>query len=659
MNTRPTIPVSEIARPIPPSRAAALCAALLGLCAGPCPAAVLQWTGVNGTFWSDETNWEPPSAPRFNGRYNDTIFVNGSSELVYDSSLGETVFGSNTEPGFRIGAGTVREPGTLIVTGGRLSSSGAQSEPDQIGEHGGQLLVKGGVYETGAAGLVVGSVAGKGARFDLKGGLVVSPRVLLNMPAGTLRLDGGVLATNGITLAGSNPLKTEPRPVHFNGGVIRTSGDITSLFTVPQGMTEVAEIHAGGVTFDTGAGKVVLREGLQHAVGPAESAQDGGLVKEGDGDLFLVAMSSFNGDITVNRGILRATKGRNVLNPSETCFGNAQTPRRQIYVNSGGVLCLSSNDVFGSVLSDIKTTITVNAGGLLTNQYRILNYAYGIINRLGPIQLNGGTLRTEGGANVRFQSFSFGGPVRVGGTTPSHINATDAPQAKHLGFHLSSATSFEVADASRSADADLFITAPLINQPPAGSGVMMPGGLVKQGPGTLRLGEANLHTGVTEVKGGTLELEHSLALQFSQLEVQPTGRLVLLGQGRTFWLGGVRSRGDLAGDISAGGNRLSLSPSAVSEFTLGALTSASGLLRVSGGDLVLDGKMAVRLRAKLPAGTHVFRLLNATALSGAFRDIAITGSYVVEGPGAAPLVDAAGNSFTFDPVRGEMTVVIR
>lgn len=641
------------------SRYAILCSAIFGLCAGTSSAAVLQWTGVNGTFWSDETNWEPPTTPRFNGRFNDTILVNGSSELVYDSSLGDTVFGSNTQAGFKIGSGTVREPGVLIVTGGRLSSAGASTEPDQIGEHGGRFLIKGGHYESGAAGLVVGAASGKSARFDLQGGRASVARLTVNLPAGSLILGGGVLESRGITLAGACPLKTEPRPVHFNGGVIRTTGDITSLFTVPQGMIDVAEIHADGVTFDIGAGKVVLREGLQHAVGPAESAQDGGLVKEGEGDLFLVAMSSFNGDITVNRGILRATKGRNVYNPTETCFGNTQFSRRQIYVNSGGVLCLTSNDVFGSVASDVKTTITVNAGGILSNQYRVLNYSYGNINRLGPIQLNGGTMHTEGGANPRFQSYSLGGSVKVGGSSPSRMTATQAPQAKNLGYHLGQATVFDVADVNRSADADLFITAPLIDQPPSGAAAMPPGGLVKQGAGSMRLGEANLHTGVTEVKNGVLELEHSLALQFSRLDVQAPGRLVLLGQGRTFWLGGLCNRGDLAADIVCNKNRLVLSPSAVSEFSLGAAGNAAGLLRISGGELGLDGRLAVRMRAKLPAGTHVFRLFNASAVSGAFREVSITGSYFVEGSGATPLLDSDGNSFSFDPARGELTVQIR
>lgn len=641
------------------TRLTLLCAMLAGFCDAACEAAVHQWTGLNGTFWSDETNWEPAKAPRFNGRFGDAILVNGSSELVYDSSLGETVFGSNTEAGLRIGAGAVREPGLFTITGGRFLSVSGSAAPDVIGEHGGLFVIKGGAYESGPAGLVVGAVAGKPAKFELEGGVARVPRMLVHLPAGTVSLKGGVLETGGITLAGAAPLKTEPRPVKLNGGVIRTVGDVASVFTVPAGMTSAAEILAGGVTFDTGAGKVVVRESLAHGAGPGEADQDGGLVKEGDGDLYLVAPSSFNGDITINGGSVRVTKGRNVFNPSETPLGNAQYARRNIYINKGGVLCLSANDVLGSMTSDVKTVITVNAGGMLANQHRLLNHAYGMVNRLGPLQLNGGTLHTEGGANARFQSFSFGGPVKVGGSTPSHITASAAAQAKHLGYHLGAATVFDVNDVSRSAATDLFMQGTLIDQPPSGSKDLLPGGLMKQGAGTLRLGAANLHTGVTGVKNGILELEHSLALQFSRLELQAPGRAVLAGQGRTYWLGGLGSRAGVAADIVANGNRVALSSGAVSEFTLGAAAGTTELVRVEGGELALDGQLVVRFTARLTVGTHVFRLLGASGLSGTFRELSVTGSYVVEGEFGAPIVDAAGNSFVFDPARGELTVQIK
>ena len=632
---------------------------ILSLCGADLPAASPRWLGTNSVFWSEEQNWNPPVTPPFNGRHAASILVNGTSELVYDSSLGDTIYGTASEPGFRIGAGGTGESGALVITGGRFSSAGSPSIPDEIGPEGGSLVVRGGLYESGPAGLTVGAADGKPARFELHGGLARVPQLKLHLPAGSLVVSGGLLDTRRIVIAGSAPGSAGAPPIRLGGGVIRTTGDIPSLFTVPAGLEDVVEIDTGGATFDVGPGKVVVREGLRSARDLDPSTPDGGLVKEGDGDLFLIAPSAFNGDITVNRGVLRATKGGNILNPAKTALGTTRRPGRTIFVNDGGVLCLGTNDVFGSLKSEVKTTITVSAGGLLTNQYRQFNHAFGFVNRLGPLQLNGGTVHTEGGANERYQSFGFGGPVLVGGKSPSRITASTHPQARHLGYHLETATVFDVADVTRSTEPDLLVEAPLLNRAPVAMVNIPPGGLIKEGAGTLRLSAANPYFGATEVRDGSLALDHPLALQFTAVELRHPGRVELLGQSRAYRFGGLKHRGEGSTEIMARGNRVVLAPEATSEFNLRPAAQSTAPLRISGGEVTLDGRLVVKINARLPAGRHTFPLLAAPALSGAFRSLVVTGAYEAEGPGDASATDGAGNRFTFDPAQGAMDVEIR
>lgn len=609
----------------------------------------IQWTGSNGTFWSDEGNWSPVGAPRTNGRFPLGLIVNGATELVYDSTLGASIYGGVNQPALLIGSsrGSAQEAGTVKITGGSFSGEGASGADaiDRIGSLGGRLIVDGGTYVSGPLGLALGE-GGKGeASLIIQSGTARIASVEIESPLATVALNGGVLELGRLRaklpdVAGSRAL------VKFNGTRVRAKNDEPDFLglTREQGRLEIGN---GGLILDTAGRKIVVPHPLNHTSAPDEADQDGGLTKEGDGSLTLSAAGDFKGDIVINRGALRAGLPRNIPNPAQTALGNTQIAQRKIYVNEGGVLDFAAADAMGSAGSHVKTAIEVARGGLVTNPFRTHT-------RLGPLILNGGTLRAEGGPRPNYQAYSLGQSVTVGGSSASSITSNFASNS---GLHLSLSTEFAVSDATRSPAADLVVDAALVNCNGAEGGLSSPGSLLKTGAGTLRLAAPNLHTGRTIVQAGTIEVAHAAALFVSPVDIAPGARLVCVGRNQTFMLGGFVNQRGQPQMIDAAGNAVALSENAVALFAFSGPPSDMVMLEVNGGQLKLAGELTVRFARALPPGNHLFKLFRASALAGAFRQINIAGAYSAQGAQTASA--GTGAEFAFDAATGALLARIR
>ncbi len=147
-----------------------------------------------------------------------------------------------------------------------------------------------------------------------------------------------------------------------------------------------------------------------------------------------------------------------------------------------------------------------------------------------------------------------------------------------------------------------------------------PDNLVKVGPGTLILAGTGNFTGLTRVKDGALQLENSLALQLSTLEMNPayTGSIVF-GAPTAFTLGGLTGSANL--DMQ--GKTLSIGNNNTDTTYAGVLSNGS-LTKIGTGTLTLTadstytGPTVVsggRLTLARPAGDRPESTIQSTSLT--------------------------------------------
>lgn len=239
------------------------------------------------------------------------------------------------------------------------------------------------------------------------------------------------------------------------------------------------------------------------------------LIKQGAGTLQLQGPSTFNGNLTISEGTVIADRANNINNSANSCLGNPQVSR-SITVESGATLRMQQGDIFGSATTVPVATVIVNAGATVINNGN--NF-----NTFGPLQLNGGTIATSGGAIAGYQSYNLLGTVTVGGSSPSSITVSGAGNAFN-GYHLDTSTTFDVADATASSDADLVVTAPLIDRNATLAG---PGGLNKAGAGTMSIQTAASYTGDTQVQNGVLSLAQTYLADGADVRIIGAGKLNL------------------------------------------------------------------------------------------------------------------------------------
>jgi autotransporter-associated beta strand protein len=351
------------------------------------------------------------------------------------------------------------------------------------------------------AGVALGSLVfdtSSAAAYTIGSGAVGSQTLTLDTLAGGIQMNSTVAANQLINA--NLALSTAGT---YTVGL--TNNSTTNTLTV-----------AGGISASTAGAEVLTVAGSGNSTVSGIIANGSGtmaLTKSDSGTLTLSnAGNLFTGNITIGGGTLTTAVG--IANPAAatsaaSAFGDIGTAAsRSITVNNGGTLSLTGGNVLGTGGSSntlAGLTLNVNQGGVF--QTGLNATGTGWWNKIGAVNLDGGTIRAGTGANnTSFQGLALIGTVTVGGTsttasTIENLAGSDAAwNGVHLGQNGASTITFNVADVTSSSASDLNVPARLMNT----SNNQNAGGINKTGAGTMTLSGANTFTGGVQVNAGIL-----------------------------------------------------------------------------------------------------------------------------------------------------------
>lgn len=384
----------------------------------------------------------------------------------------------------------------------------------------------------------------------------------------------GLLSIGGQNTSGTNT---------FSGGV--TLGNTTNT-----GKSVNLVAAAGGTVSFTG---VIANNGTDTTAGVTvnSSYTVNGATVNPTGTVNFGNTNTYAGDLTINAGTVTASTGQGAA-PATSNLGALQpAANRNVTINNGATLSLLGGNVLGtggSTNTLANMTLVVNAGGVF--QTGLNGSGTGWWNKIGNINLNGGTIHVGSGANTgTFQGLALIGTVTVGGSAASTIDnfaaANSASDAIHLGQNNTAGQviTFDVADVTSSSAADLTVSAKLMNT----SSTQTASGFLKSGAGTMVLSAANTYTGSTTVSGGTLVVSGSLS-GTTNVSVSSTATLAsgVTGSITTAAAGNIAVSGSLAPGNTGSVGTLTLAPGAGG--TLNFLSNSTYKFDISGAtsDLV-------------------------------------------------------------------------
>ena len=167
---------------------------------------------------------------------------------------------------------------------------------------------------------------------------------------------------------------------------------------------------------------------------------------------------------------------------------------------NGGTVTFAGHDTFGNHTTPSSAVINLNGGTLASG---------GRFTTIWDLNMAGGTLLANGGANATYPAFQLAGTVSVTGTSASSISVgSGSNNMINVGGNGNSTLALNVADVTGNANADLTVANVLQNSP------FGPSALIKTGPGTLYLSQgdnntANTFTGPFTLAAGTLTVRAS------------------------------------------------------------------------------------------------------------------------------------------------------
>ena len=228
--------------------------------------------------------------------------------------------------------------GSYLMTGGTLQQGGSGDLRTLIGWSGaaptGSLVVSGNAVASLGGDLDMGYNGNATVTVSQSGSLTMAGATNFAQNAGsqgTLNLNGGTLATNGLSVGSGSAT------VNFNGGMLMAA----SSFNTSLPMT----INAGGAVFNTNGQTLTLS-------GPLVGT--GGLTAVGNGTLVITAGNTYSGGTTISAGTLQIDNG----GATGSLTGN-------IFNNGTLVFDRSDNLTFGGSISG-SGSVTQAGGGVLT-----------------------------------------------------------------------------------------------------------------------------------------------------------------------------------------------------------------------------------------------------------------------------------------------------
>jgi fibronectin-binding autotransporter adhesin len=431
-----------------------------------------QGDGVNN-FWDINTtqNW-------LNGA-NPTVYLDGN--LVTFNDAGSAVPNINLQ--------SVVQPGSVTVTGtkdytfegaGYISAGGSVTKSGSgtltfltANDFSGPLTVSGGTVKVGTN----GTVGALGTGYTTNNSKVVFSRSDTYSYLGTMVGSGTTIISNGTVQLGSSSAST-------SGNILTPVTNYTTL-AVARGDTPVVPgpIVGGTINLAGGAsarfGTVI---GSFMGVGTSGGVAANLAVGSGDSltvsDLYTGQGGGNLGNINQTGGTINVTDGADTEGPLRLGHWGSAT---SYYNMSGGTLYITNG-------SGSRFSIGIDGNGIWNMSGGTANVNLIAVN--GRYASGGGTLNvTNGTINV--------GPGGITGTAPYTMNL--------VGGTLGSLSSWSCGLTGTLATAGNQVTFDTSTNTITYSGVLTgPGGLVKQGAGTLALTGTDSFTGTATVSNGTL-----------------------------------------------------------------------------------------------------------------------------------------------------------
>ena len=423
----------------------------------------------------------------------DTTVTNGRIQVDYSLNAGA--------PG-SLALNNAYSPGSkLILNGGGFDLTGRNNATNST--------FTGLAFNAGTLYLTVGNTAGMVVGQAVSNAYLPSGSYIRSVSSGTtVQLNALSLSTTNVT----------GQTFSFSAASF-TSGQTVSNVTLQAAASTVSATSAGTSTLLN----------FVNVSGP------GGLTKSGNGSLRLTGAVTFDGKINIYTGTLDFASSANITLTNAITgagiFRQSGAGTTLVYaaaqsldtfsgsvVVDGGTLMQSTGTAYQRRGLSSAANFTVNSGGTLLVARDSMNDSatYSLnggtmkttsgYQTLGPLYLNGGTIVTGPGSGDPYQAFALSGDVAVTGNVPSFIRAgAGANNGIHLTFNTTSgprSRTFRVEDVTGNADADLTVSASLLNSSHTN---IVSAGLIKTGAGTMVLTDGtNIYSGATIVSNGTL-----------------------------------------------------------------------------------------------------------------------------------------------------------
>ena len=223
----------------------------------------------------------------------------------------------------------------------------------------------------------------------------------------TYNLNGGVLTVPAIHSTTNNGSRT----FNFNGGVLQPTANNAAFITLGTG-TAVANVRNGGAIINSNGFAITIGQVLSHSNVAGDNAVDGGLTKQGVGNLTLTAVNTYTGGTNVTGGTLILT-GTGSINSSNGI--NVSSGGKFLHLSSTAVTptvtlsngSLDGNGTFGSVVvSNSSGNVIFNGNGVagvvetIGNLTFLGNATMNLSLSSNSPVINTTSLTTSGGSNT-------------------------------------------------------------------------------------------------------------------------------------------------------------------------------------------------------------------------------------------------------------------
>ncbi len=489
---------------------------------------------------------------------NQTIAsLSGNSAAIYEIAGGVTTFGTNNADS--VFAGRILGGGRAIKVGTGTFTYGSGAAATGSTPSSGLIIAQGAVklgrtFTSWSNNLVhfdpTAAPGSTGATVDLNGFNLTTGSVGVGNATATadtwvVNTGGGTLRTNRLTIDDNGGTPTLTINGHVDFGT--AWGEIDSR--------DNGTIIINGVISGTNGWRTFGNSKNAHITGSTDNTISGAFSL--NGGTFELNKSSraiaIPGDVNINGGTLRLLQSDQIADTSTVTFGsfgiwdlNDQNETVAAVINANTVSSNSTLTLAGTASTVLQVTSAQNANKLLD-----VNLA----------------LTGASGGNVVLTSTGTGNnAIRLGGAT-----------AGSRSLDLGTVTrTFTVAENSN-IGVEASVTSTI-----SGSG-----GLTKAGAGTLQLDAANTYRGDTTVSGGTLKLNHNLALQNSAFNTSGGGTLDLTSVNAPT-LGGLKGGGNLALSGNVTSLTLDVANGATANYS-GNLSGANASLTKTGRGLQVLG----------------------------------------------------------------------